>query len=287
MSRVKKVPKPPAALIKKAKKYHVKVTKKVGRKRVYKRVSLIKKQIKKAMRKVRKGRKVRKVRKSRTRYNVEGSGCNKLKKRVCQSSPNCAYTKRGCRRRPGVKGGLVFEGPSLPGFGGRRYSRSHFGLYNPFAGMRNIFARQEIPTWDPPEDYQEPTYDNDLDLIKNALVNKYSFMMRTINNSPYKQTIKLLTKAVLYMLQKIVSKTNPNFKSSFNPEFEKFSEDDYVNAVDYLLKNNNPQFLKQWNILFDSLGYYANRDPKFILKYSPDGFWMHLSDIFTLAKTNK
>jgi len=255
MSKLRKVPKPPAALIKKAKKYHIKVTKKVGRKRVYKRVSLLKKQIKKAIRKLRKSRKVcksrkvrkvRKVRKShfggaqpatydpmvakfgynmpveqfpgtqsqsssyvsdlarnsarptdfqlpvdsvptygtykaffgqdvpsvppprwnfmgqadgtmvavgspfyrydapstafgyrtkskkckkvrkskakprRRRYNVEGSACNKLKKRVCQSSPNCAYTKRGCRRRPGVKGGLVFEGPSLPGFG-RRY----------------------------------------------------------------------------------------------------------------------------------------------------------------------
>lgn len=264
MSKLRKVPKPPSALIKKAKKYHIKVTKKVGRKRVYKRVSLLKKQIKKAIRKlrksrkvrkVRKGRKVRKVRKSRKvrkvrkshfggaqpamfesesaqygyynpvdqypgtesqsssyvadlarnsdrpldfqlppdavptygtykaffgqdvpsvppprwnfmgqadgsmvavgspfygfktpstafgkkrskkvrkskakprrrRYNVEDSACNKLKKRVCQSSPNCAYTKRGCRRRPGVKGGLVFEGPSLPGFGRRK---SRFG----------------------------------------------------------------------------------------------------------------------------------------------------------------
>ena len=254
MSKLKKVPKPPAALIKKAKKYHIKVTKKVGRKRVYKRVSILKKQIKKAirklrklrkLRKVRKGRKVRKVRKGRRshfggaqpatyksevprfdyynsvdqypgtqsqssayvasldrnsarpsefqlpnnavptygtykaffgqdvpsvppprwnfmgqpdgtmvavgspfyrydtpssafgkkkskkvrkskakprrrRYNVEDSVCNKLKKRVCTSSPNCIYTKRGCRRRAGVKGGLVFEGPSLPGFGAPR-----------------------------------------------------------------------------------------------------------------------------------------------------------------------
>lgn len=65
MSKLRKVPKPPAALIKKAKKYHIKVTKKVGRKRVYKRVSILKKQIKKAIRKLRKSRKVRKVRKSR------------------------------------------------------------------------------------------------------------------------------------------------------------------------------------------------------------------------------
>ena len=45
---VKKVlrKRPSKALIKKAKKLHIKVTKKVGKKRVYKRVSVIKKQIK-------------------------------------------------------------------------------------------------------------------------------------------------------------------------------------------------------------------------------------------------
>jgi hypothetical protein len=62
MLKVKRVPKPPSALIKKAKKYHIKVTKKVGRKRLYKRVSVLKKQIKNAMRKMRKTRRVRKSR---------------------------------------------------------------------------------------------------------------------------------------------------------------------------------------------------------------------------------
>jgi len=48
------------------------------------------------------------------RYNVSGSPCNKLRKRVCRSSPNCSYTKRGCRRRSGTKSGaMVYEGPSL------------------------------------------------------------------------------------------------------------------------------------------------------------------------------
>uniref|UniRef100_A0A6C0AY84 Uncharacterized protein n=1 Tax=viral metagenome TaxID=1070528 RepID=A0A6C0AY84_9ZZZZ len=47
------------------------------------------------------------------RYNVPGSSCNKLRKRVCKSNPNCSYTKRGCRRRKGTRGGLVYEGPSL------------------------------------------------------------------------------------------------------------------------------------------------------------------------------
>ena len=52
--------------------------------------------------------------KRRRRYNVAGSACNKLKKRVCQSSPNCSYTRRGCRRRKGTKSGaMVYEGPAL------------------------------------------------------------------------------------------------------------------------------------------------------------------------------
>ena len=50
----------------------------------------------------------------RRRYNVTGSPCNRLRKKVCRSNPNCSYTKRGCRRRTGTKTkGLVFEGPSL------------------------------------------------------------------------------------------------------------------------------------------------------------------------------
>ena len=57
------------------------------------------------------------------RYNVSGSGCNGLKKRVCHSNPNCTYTKRGCRRRSGTKTkGLVYEGPSLSSFGKKKYN---------------------------------------------------------------------------------------------------------------------------------------------------------------------
>ena len=55
------------------------------------------------------------------RYNVPGSSCNRLRKRVCRSNPNCSYTKRGCRRRSGTATkGLVYEGPSLQ-FGRRRW----------------------------------------------------------------------------------------------------------------------------------------------------------------------
>lgn len=63
-------------------------------------------------------RKTRRVR--RRRYNVAGSGCNKLKKRICRSNPNCTYTRRGCRRRKGTATkGVVYQGPSLQ-FGKRR-----------------------------------------------------------------------------------------------------------------------------------------------------------------------
>jgi hypothetical protein len=60
--------------------------------------------------------------KRRKRYFIEDSSCNRHRKSVCKSMPNCTYTKgRGCRRRKGtVKGGLVYEGPSLAAFGKRR-----------------------------------------------------------------------------------------------------------------------------------------------------------------------
>jgi hypothetical protein len=60
--------------------------------------------------------------KRRRRYMVEDSACNRHRKSVCKSMPNCTYTKgRGCRRRKGtVKGGLVYQGPSLAAFGKRR-----------------------------------------------------------------------------------------------------------------------------------------------------------------------
>jgi hypothetical protein len=61
-------------------------------------------------------------------YNVSGSKCQGLKKKVCQSNPNCTYTKKGCRRRSGtVTKGLVYEGPSLQSFGNVRARR--FGFY--------------------------------------------------------------------------------------------------------------------------------------------------------------
>ena len=75
----------------------------------------------------------------RRRYNVKGSGCNKLKAKKCRSSPNCTYTKRGCRRRAGTisrKGHrkLVYEGPSLE-FGRRRLRGMGFGATEYSSGI--------------------------------------------------------------------------------------------------------------------------------------------------------
>ena len=77
----------------------------------------------------------------RRRYNVSGSPCNKLSKRVCHSNPNCSYTKRGCKRRSGTKTkGLVFEGPSLE-FGARRRRRHYNVSGSPCNKLRKRVCR--------------------------------------------------------------------------------------------------------------------------------------------------
>ena len=53
-SRRKSVRKPPAALLKRCRKYHIKTTKKVGKHRVYKSITVLKKLLKKKMKKVKK-----------------------------------------------------------------------------------------------------------------------------------------------------------------------------------------------------------------------------------------
>jgi len=59
-SRTKKssVRKPPASLLKLCKKHHIKTTKKVGNRRVYKKIGVLKKQLRRKMSKRRKMRKV-------------------------------------------------------------------------------------------------------------------------------------------------------------------------------------------------------------------------------------
>ena len=97
------------------------------------------------------GLKRKKTRRPR-RYNVPGSPCNKLRKNVCHSNPNCSYTKRGCRRRKGTSGGSLYEGPSLPS--GDYTAPSDIGV-----------ARSWNPSWGPsPQSGPEFTASGDDDL---------------------------------------------------------------------------------------------------------------------------
>ena len=80
--------------------------------------------------------------KKQRRYNVKGSACNGLNRRICRGNPNCTYTKRGCRRRAGtVKGGLVYEGPSL------QFGRSRFGMNPCPDGMSRNSQGKCAPSW--------------------------------------------------------------------------------------------------------------------------------------------
>uniref|UniRef100_A0A6C0B0A0 Uncharacterized protein n=1 Tax=viral metagenome TaxID=1070528 RepID=A0A6C0B0A0_9ZZZZ len=82
------------------------------------------------------------------RYNVTGSGCNRLRKRVCKSNPNCSYTKRGCRRRSGTATkGVVYEGPSLA-FGKKRKVHRRKGCKSKKlpAKIRKMCRRLKIKT---------------------------------------------------------------------------------------------------------------------------------------------
>ena len=79
-----------------------------GSKKVYRKVSRkgSRKGSKKVYRKASKGG-FRHVKKST-------SMCSSLKRSVCSSNPNCRYVKRrGCFRKSGVAGGMMYEGPML------------------------------------------------------------------------------------------------------------------------------------------------------------------------------
>ena len=64
--------KPPARLIKMCKRHKIKCTKKVGKRRVYKSVTVLKRQLKKKM-KHRKGKRSRKTRRTRRRRSTRFS----------------------------------------------------------------------------------------------------------------------------------------------------------------------------------------------------------------------
>ncbi len=69
----RKASKPPAALLRKCRKFKIKTTKKVGKSRVYRSASLLKKLLKKKMKKAKKAKKVhRKSKRSHRKYNRRG-----------------------------------------------------------------------------------------------------------------------------------------------------------------------------------------------------------------------
>jgi len=78
-----------------------------------------------------------------------GSACKGLNERICRGNPNCTYTINGCVRRRGtVKGGLVFEGPSLQfGKKSRRKARKSKGVTKKLpAKIRKLCKRLKIKT---------------------------------------------------------------------------------------------------------------------------------------------
>jgi hypothetical protein len=146
--KIRKIGKPPASIIKQCKKYRIKITIKRGRKRVYKKLSVLKKQIKKARKnskkKTRRGRKVRKVRKVRRTFRfgnaapfanqIPGYGYNTsdtVKQGILNQSISIVDAKNNINRPPGF--GL--DSDSIP----------TYGTYAPFFG-ENV-PRVVPPNW--------------------------------------------------------------------------------------------------------------------------------------------
>jgi len=141
--------KPSKSLVKMARRHGVKVSIRRGGRRLYKSAAVIKRQIKK---KQVRGRHVTRRRVIRRRVNGHKyrnvlTGCGGLKKKVCQSNPNCTYTRRGCRGRKGtVEKGLVYEGPMLPSEFGNRKTR-----FGDSTSVCRQFFNDCVPTMVSPE----------------------------------------------------------------------------------------------------------------------------------------
>ena len=132
------VRKPPAALLRKCRKYRVKTTIKRGRKRVYKKVSVLKKELSKKMKKAKKAKKTKRSRRStgrkviRRRFNFGSSGAPFV------NSPNFGYNQA----IPQAAGTLSQSSQVVsdinanqnrpPGFGLDTKNVPTFGVYRPF-----------------------------------------------------------------------------------------------------------------------------------------------------------
>ena len=132
----KSVRKPPARLIKMCKKYHIKVTKKVGKKRVYKKVAVLKKQLKRKMKNVRKGKKRSVKRRSVKRRSV------KRRFRFGDAATFSQPTNYGYNQKVEQAPGVLSQSSQVvtpanninrpPGFGVDPSQLPIYGVYRPF-----------------------------------------------------------------------------------------------------------------------------------------------------------
>jgi hypothetical protein len=201
----------------------VKVTKKVGRKRVYKRVSLIKKQIKKAMRKT---RKTRKVRKGRSRYGMKNPFSwfnNKISPGPISPGP--------------ISPGPISPGPISP------------GPISPEPISPGPISPEPIVDYVPPYKYNE---------IVPLLLRQTSYVMQVILKAP-KKIDDLLMRALIYTATRINSECD-NFndfdiKKTFDYLELKLKNLDIDIDMDIILKKERFDNLK---ILLNCLIYYVN-----------------------------
>jgi len=130
VKKVKSMKRPPARLLKMCKKYKIKCTRKVGRKRVYKSVTVLKRQLRKKM-KHRKVRKVRKVRRVRRKFHFGGN-----------AAPITPVSNYGYNQSVPKASGVLSQSSQVvtasnninrpPGFGLEQASLPTYGVYRPF-----------------------------------------------------------------------------------------------------------------------------------------------------------
>jgi hypothetical protein len=151
-SRSKKVRKPPAKLLKMCKRFKIKCTKKVGKRRVYKSAAVLKKQLKRKMRKVRKPR-----RKAR-RVSSFGFSFGALKSRRSRFGAPAAYNNNvsdyGYNQSAAQNPGILSQTSQVvtAESNGSRPNGMQLQPGNiPTYGTNKMFFTESVPTTVPPE----------------------------------------------------------------------------------------------------------------------------------------
>jgi len=150
-SRSKKVRKPPAKLLKMCKRFKIKCTKKVGKRRVYKSASVLKKQLKQKMRKSRKVRKVRRV----SRFGFSFGALKSRRSRFGMPSaynnnvPNYGYNQSAAQN-PGILS-QTSQVATADSNGSRPNGMQLPPGNIPTYGTNKMFFTESVPTTVPPE----------------------------------------------------------------------------------------------------------------------------------------